>query len=649
VANEFVIRIRADDAATATVNKIKAALSKVTEPVEKAQKRVGTLGDVGQAGLTKLRKGLDGVASSASKVVDKIVEIIPGLTAIGGAASLAGLSALAVKFGNFGFSLNKNSKLLGMNAQDLAAWHVAAKRAGVSAEEFDSSMSGSQNAIRAAAYGADPHAMVMLNKIGVQIQHNKDGSIDYLSTQEKILTALQKQKNVQGQRDAANTLGMGSLLPMIQQGTWDADKARAARKGLVPTPDEIARAQAFHQDVNDLEDSVTGLGNSIGSRLIPVLDPLITGMSRWLDEHRADIADKITTAVQKFADWVSNINWDAVTDKAGKLFDAMGGIKGVALTIAALTFAGPIGSVLSLISNLTLLATTTIPRAAGALASLASAPVMAAILALLYSKGLNSGEDDYLKDHQAQPGQEWGGDAAGDTRAKANSGSVTDRQKYLFARFKAAGYTDAQAAGQIGSLMQEDSTLDPTKVNPKSGAAGFGQWLGPRAAEFQKMFGHSVAQGTFGEQTDFYLSEMKGSEWAADRRIRNADTPAQVAAIHAQFYERPGAAEANIPQRQAYAESLYASLPKAAAADAAGAGPGQGSSDHDANVAALQQSAPNGDRDARLAALQSSAPQVNVTVHNALPGTTVEAKTPDGGYLPTKVNYALRGADGATP
>jgi hypothetical protein len=51
----------------------------------------------------------------------------------------------------------------------------------------------------------------------------------------------------------------------------------------------------------------------------------------------------------------------------------------------------------------------------------------------------------------------------------------------------------------------------------------------------------------------------------------------------------------------------------------------------------------------RLSAMQSSAPQITLNVHNALPGTTVEAKSADGGYLPTKVNYSLRGADGATP
>ena len=54
MAQEFVIRIRADDAATATVNKIKAALSKVTEPIEKSQKSMSKLGDVGQGGLAQL-------------------------------------------------------------------------------------------------------------------------------------------------------------------------------------------------------------------------------------------------------------------------------------------------------------------------------------------------------------------------------------------------------------------------------------------------------------------------------------------------------------------------------------------------------------------------------------------------------------------
>jgi hypothetical protein len=377
VSQEFVIRIRADDAATATVNKIKAALGKVSEPIDKAQKRLGKFGDLGSSSLGKLEKGFRNAATAASKVVDKIVEIVPGLTAIGGAASLAGLSALAVRFGSFGFTLNKTSKLLGVNAQDLAAWHVAARRAGVSAEEFDSSMSSAQMAIRGAANGADPHAMLLLQKMGVQIARNKDGTVDYYSTQMRLMKAIQGQHSVQAQREAANSFGMGGILPMIQQGTWDADKARAYRQGLVPTDAEIQKAKQFNEDISDLRSSAEGLGNSIGSALIPVLDPLVKGLSQWLDKNRANIADKLAEAVQKFVTWVSKIDWDEVASKAKALWDNLGGIKGVAIAIAAIKFAGPITGVLNLIASLVRLTTITVPAATAALGTLGMAGIAA--------------------------------------------------------------------------------------------------------------------------------------------------------------------------------------------------------------------------------------------------------------------------------
>ncbi|MBB3256860.1 hypothetical protein F4827_001705 [Paraburkholderia bannensis] len=634
MAQEFVIRIRADDAATATVKKIQAALGTVTEPVDKAQKRLTKLGDLGQSSVGKLEKSFRAAATSASKVVDKIVEIIPGLTAIGGAASLAGLSALAVRFGSFGFTLNKTSKLLGMNAQDLAAWHVAARRAGVSAEEFDSSMSASQMAIRGAANGADPHALLVLQKMGVQIARNKDGSVDYYTTQMRLLKAIQGQHSVEAQRDAAGTFGMGGLLPMIQQGAWSADKARAYRQGMVPTDAEIAKAKAFNEDISDLRGSVEGLGNSIGSSLIPVLDPVVRGISQWLDKNRASIADKISGAVQRFVDWVSKIDWDSVASKASAFYDAIGGIKGVAIAIAAITFAGPISGVLSMIGALTSLTTVTIPAAVGALATLASAPLLAGILALLHSENLNTGESDYLAGKQSNT---WDGDPVGQRRAAANApnAAIADRQSYLFGRLKAAGYTDAQAAGQIGSLMQENGGLDPSVVN-SSGHAGIAQWGKDRAKQFEKMFGHRVEQGTFGEQTDFYLWEMQHTERQADQRIRMAKTPEQAAEIQAREFERPGAAEANIANRQAYADRVYASLTgknsssqvpggDQSQSDSATASPSSGADDHDVRVAQMQQNT------------------LHVTFDNVPPGVRPEAKTQDGSYLPTKVNYRLDG------
>jgi hypothetical protein len=623
MANDFVIRISADDKATAVVKKIQAALGKITEPVEKANKRVSSLGNVGTAGLAKLRKGMDGVASSASKVVDKIVEIIPGLTAIGGAASLAGLSALAVKFGNFGFGLNKSSQLLGMNAQDLAAWHVAAKRAGVSAEEFDSSMAGSQGAIRGAAFGADPHAMMMLQKMGVQIQHNKDGSIDYLSTQQKIMTALANQPSVQGQRDAANVLGMGALLPMIQQGTYAADKARAMRKGLVPTPEEIARATAFHQNINDLEDSVTGLGNSIGSRLIPILDPLVRGFSAWLDRNRVQVADAIAGAVQRFAEWIKSINWGEVVSQMKSLFDAMGGIKGVAIALAVITFASPIAGLLSMITSLTTLATTAIPAAVLGFTGLGLA---AAAAAAAYT--INKIKDSTEPGHFV--GRNAGAPIANPLRPEDTNQALWDRMVQGakdFVSTPTGRFVPRNAAAQAPLGIRTNNPLNILTRGSQNNYATPEEGIAAAAANLQKNYRGLSLAGI-------------ADKWTGGARTGNS--PEQIANYVGILSRGTGLSASQTPDLNN--SSVVAALLKAQIRAENGEQPYG-----DAQIANGISRGMGGAAAGASAPATAGAPQINVTVHNALPGTHVETKSSDGGYLPTKVNYALRGADGAAP
>lgn len=656
MANEFVIRIRADDAATATVNKIKAALSKVTEPVEKSQKQLGKLGDVGQAGLQKLSKGLGGVARAAGKVVDRIVEIIPGLTAIGGAASLAGLAGLAERFASFGFGLNKSSKLLGVSTTDLQAWHIAAQRAGVTAEQFDQSVSGSQNTIRAAAFGADPHAMMLMQKMGVQIHRNNDGSIDYLGTQQRIMKALAGQRDAVARRNTAEALGMGALLPMIERGTWNDDKADAFRKGLVMSPDAIARATEFQDRINNLKQSVGGFANTLGDKLIPVLEPVVEKISLWLDDHKAEIADKLSMAVEKFVTWISSINWDAVTGKASAFVDAIGGLKGVAIAIAAITFAGPIAGVLGLIANLTKLSTVVIPAALAQLGLLAAAGYAAEnARQKALDSAIPAGENHDQQVADAQAGgvvtpdssgaknQDLGGRFYRWLSGMVGGSSNTATTKDVVSQLQAQGWNKNSASGIAANLWAE-SKFDPTAVGDNGHAYGIGQWHEDRQALFKKWAGHDIHGSTLSEQLRFVDYELKNGDSQsrlAGRALPLVHSAEAAGRIVSQYYDRPADVEGEARRRGALAGAI-ASSP---GADSEGSSPAQPS----VAGAAADSSPQEGDRAARLASLQSAAPQVHVTVNNAQPGTTVDAKTPDGGYLPTRVNYALGGNMGAMP
>ncbi|WP_419692243.1 phage tail tip lysozyme [Burkholderia gladioli] len=626
---EFVIRIRADDAATATINKIQAALGKVTAPVEKAQKRFANVGTVGLRSFEKLTKSLDSAARAAHTLVDKVVELVPGLAAIGAAGTVAGVVGLTTRFGSFGFALNKTSKLLGMNAQDLAAWHVAAKRAGVSASEFDSAMASSQSAIRSAAYGQNKDAMVALQKLHVQISRNTDGTVaDYQGVQQQIMKALAKIPSVQGQRAAADAFGMGALLPMIQQGTYAADRVRAVRKGLVPTADEVARASQFTQDINDLEDSVNGLGNSIGSTLIPVLDPVVKRFAQWLDEHRAEIADKLADAVQRFVNWLSKVDWDGLSRDAKTLWDNLGGAKGAMIAIAAITFSGPIAAAIRLAGLIAGIGSSAV--------ALAANPAAAAILGLTYSPDLNKGEDAKLADIRRK--EQWALTHGGWTPEMASpdwkppeEGSP-DKQtrttsRDVIAQLQGMGWSKAAATGIATNLFAE-SKFNAGIFGDNGKAYGIAQWHDDRQKMFAQWSGHQIFGSSVNEQLRFLDWELRNGDSGArtaGARLQGAGSSSEAARIVSQFYERPADAAGEANRR-----AMLASMFDGVAGDAAPAAVAPGS-------------AGGAPQSTSVAGSQKQSMHITLEAKNLPQGMRVEAKTEDGNYLPTKVNYRMDG------
>lgn len=122
------------------------------------------------------------------------------------------------------------------------------------------------------------------------------------------------------------------------------------------------------------------------------------------------------------------------------------------------------------------------------------------------------------------------------------------------------GWSKEQAAGIAGSLQQE-SQLNPGATNPKSGAYGIGQWMGARRADFKAWAGKDIYGSSLDEQLAFHQYELtQGKERPAGAKLRAAKTAADAARIHSESYERPGASEAKIEQRQAYANQILSRI-----------------------------------------------------------------------------------------
>lgn len=448
-------------------------------------------------------------------------------------------------------NLGYMAKNLQMSTKDLSAWQRAAERAGGSAEGITQTLQDSQQQIAKFRLGQVSESIQWFLRFGGKTSDLQDGN-KYLLARAKIVQDLFKVDPGRA-RFVAQQMGISDEeFNFIKQGPQAILALVAAQeKNSAISERQAEQALKLKNAWLDLRDRLEYVGTTVLLELMPTFELWLQKLQKladWVADHKADIVkwvDDAVTAVQKFIRW------------ADKAADSVGGWKNVLIALAAL-------KVLSMASGLFSLASALLQvgSALGGISAIgpAALPILAKLLGIaglaLHSENLNSGEENT---RLTQSGDTWDGDPIGKSRQAANSGSLSDRRGYLFGRLKDAGYTDAQAAGIIGSLMQE-SGLDPTAVNKTSGNSGIAQWGSARASAFQKMFGHSLKDSTFGEQVDFMLQELKTSESQADRRIRNALTPAQAAAIHAQLYERPGAAEANIARRQAYAQDVYAFL-----------------------------------------------------------------------------------------
>ena len=601
MSNNFEILLSAQNRATAEIMKLQKQLDDLGKHVNQAQKRTSEWAAKSTNSLRNLGKGFGSVTNQAQKAANSIASMVPGIAVLTGAGTIAGMSAIVERFSSLGFNLNKTSGLLGINTKSLQEWHIAGQRAGITASEMDSGLASMQSSIRAAGLGQNAAGASALATMHVDIIKGKNGLIDYEKTYEAVLKGLAKEKNPQAQKAMAEALGMSAFLPMIQRGKWDQDKSEASNRGWGMTDEMIARAASMKNSIDTLENSIMSTVNTIADRLTPVLQPVVEELARWFDANKQQVAESITNAVESFVKWIKSVDWSAVSKDFSNFFDAIGGIKGAMIGIAAISFAGPIAGLMSIGANLLKIATMLGSAAlstffgiegAGAVAgAVAGGAVAAGVVATGLAVGYvgNAALESDRKYHAEHP--ELKGTSLKDRQTHLKS--APDKAGDFVAYFESQGWTHAQAAGIVGNLMQE-SGLNAHAQNA-SGMYGLAQWDTARRANFAKRYGHDIQHSTEAEQLEHIHYELtQGSEQKAGQQLKQTRTAADAALAVDQYYERSGGAEAG--SRMRYAEQAAAAQP------------------------------------------------IHIVVNNAQPGTRVETKTPDGSQVPAKINYAMAGA-----
>lgn len=112
-------------------------------------------------------------------------------------------------------------------------------------------------------------------------------------------------------------------------------------------------AKNFNNTIRQATSDFDLLWIVIQSKLTPVLTPLIDQFERWAELHAGEYAQAIADAVKSLANWLQSVDWKKVGDDINGVYNALGGVKGILIGLAAIELAPLVASVLGLAGALT--------------------------------------------------------------------------------------------------------------------------------------------------------------------------------------------------------------------------------------------------------------------------------------------------------
>jgi hypothetical protein len=423
-------------------------------------------------------------------------------------ASKLAIDKMVGDFKNAGTELNNFNKLTGMSTQKVQALGQALTAQGGNAQDALAAMLKMQD-LMASPITGNVGWMGDVAKLGV----NPDVIIGAQDTAEAFANIAGEFEHMSelNQRLAGNALGLDdSTVRLLMRGREEVEKQLDSRGKLaVMTQKQIEDAARLTKATSELDLVFTDIGNTIAGELAPAFADLAEDFVAFYRGNKELVDSGLKEFFGELAD---NIELVAI---AMALLGGSAALKGLAALRAMVGLGGAAGAGAG-------------AAAAGGASMLAVAGGSAA--ALLYSSGLNAGEDTELLNNRLKKG---GGDAVGAT----------------VDFFMAKGWTREQAEGVAANLDQE-SGFKANAEGDGGQAYGLAQWHPDRQAEFAKQYGKDIRKSTGAEQLEFINHELtRGNEKAAGGKLRTATSAYDAASIVSREYERPADKEGEADRR----------------------------------------------------------------------------------------------------
>lgn len=298
--------------------KLEADAKRLEAELRKVQGQLNKFGDEGAKSARKVQQGFQSFASEASNVVsiftgDKLSGATSQITAFGNAlgaipgpaglaigavaglgavtaAGVAGLFALSKNASDFGSTIHDASIKTGIGAETISALKLAADESGSSLETMTGGIAKfAKNVAKAGEDSKESAKFVKAFGITPQAAlKDLDGSLAKVFT--RIGEARPGVEQITLAQKAFGKSG-ADLIPLMEQVGFNLDEFRKKAKELGITIDDGAAAQAdaFGDQLVELEAQLAGVGRTIGFELMPIFEDMTTSMSEWLASNQGEI------------------------------------------------------------------------------------------------------------------------------------------------------------------------------------------------------------------------------------------------------------------------------------------------------------------------------------------------------------------------
>jgi hypothetical protein len=251
-------------------------------------------------------------------------------------------------------ALDRQSKVLGVSAQKLAEYQLAAKRAGGSAADGTGLVGTAQDAIGKFRLGDKSGLLEELARQGAgadALTAAAKGDADgLLAISQKVLRQIAQQRGAAAAYVEARTLGFNEVQTQMMLEGRSLDEQRAAVRGLATEQAKAApEAERMRQKWVDFENQLNTTALTIFNRLLPTFELLegkFTDLGNWIAGHQGDINRWVDSAVESIKNFTSIVG--SAVDAVGGWKNALlilGGLKVLSMTAPLFQLAAALGSI----------------------------------------------------------------------------------------------------------------------------------------------------------------------------------------------------------------------------------------------------------------------------------------------------------------